>query len=228
MKRQNRELTTGIGLMGGFIVVLVLMFLPLIKGKNMINHLDDLYNTISKGSVYYIPGLLEEAESYGGKVLSVNLRIADESGATGVALLAGRAGLKTDLSGTEVKVTGSLGDLLTASLEDADALFHNRAERLVQKYGINEREVLYNWWLGLTALEKELTRQKRFQDAKLVSTVLKKAVECSYNYYRIEAVNISEQVMLVILSLIFYVIYTVWFGFSIMYILAGLGFQLEH
>jgi hypothetical protein len=58
--------------------------------------------------------------------------------------------------------------------------------------------------------------------------VVKKAVEPSYNYYRIEPQNIGDRWVVVIFSLIFYVVYTLWYGFSIMYIFEGWGMKLGH
>jgi hypothetical protein len=177
--------------------------------------------------VYYIPGLLEDAKRFRGKQMEIDLKIPDKVKANKIAQLFEAAGSKTELTDQGLHLSGSLARIVAASLGDADSLFHNRSEEITTRYGYNEREVLYNWWLGLKALEKELTRQKHFQDAKFVAKVLAKAVECSYNYYQIEPLDISDKVIMVILSLIFYVVYTIWLGYGILYLLAGLGFQLE-
>ena len=75
---------------------------------------------------------------------------------------------------------------------------------------------------------KGLKKQKQFEAAKVVSQVVKKAVECSYNYYQIEPQKISDRAGIVIFSLAFYVIYTLWYGFSVMYMFEGWGLKLEH
>jgi hypothetical protein len=36
----------GLGMMAGFIVVLVLIFLPVLKGRNSLTYLDSLYKSI--------------------------------------------------------------------------------------------------------------------------------------------------------------------------------------
>ena len=55
-----------------------------------------------------------------------------------------------------------------------------------------------------------------------------KAVEVAFNFNGIEPQNISAKVGIVIFALAFYVIYTLWFGFSIMYLFEGWGMDLEH
>ena len=77
-------------------------------------------------------------------------------------------------------------------------------------------------------MDKELKDQKKFKEAKVVSLVKKKAVESSYNYYKIEPQKISDRWGIVIISLLFYVIYTLWYGFAIMFMFEGWGMRLEH
>ena len=75
-------------------------------------------------------------------------------------------------------------------------------------------------------MEKDLNRQKRFTDAQLTHTVQAKAVECAYNYYGIESQEIRDRWGTVLFSLVFYVLYTVWYGYAIMLLFEGLGFEL--
>jgi len=104
----------------------------------------------------------------------------------------------------------------------------NDGEKVKEKYGYDERQVLYNWYTALKAMDKDLKVQKKFKEAKIVALVIKKAVECSYNYYKIEPQKISDRYGIVIFSLIFYVLYTLWYGFAIMFMFEGWGMQLEH
>jgi len=87
---------------------------------------------------------------------------------------------------------------------------------------------LHAWWSTLSAIERDLTKQKLFADARLVHSVQTKAVECAYNYYGIEASKISDRWGIVLLSLAFYVLYTVWYGYAILYLFEGLGMRLSH
>jgi hypothetical protein len=107
-------------------------------------------------------------------------------------------------------------------------MYINDGQTISSKYGYNERQVMFNWWKALKSMDKGLTKQKEFEAAKLVSQVVNKAVECSYNYYKIEPQKISDRVGIVIFSLVFYVVYTLWYGFSVMYMFEGWGMKLEH
>lgn len=224
----KKEFFTGAGMMAGFVVVLILMFLPLFDGKNFLNYMDHLYNSISKASANYLPQLGPQAQAFEGDLVSITIELADPKQAEEAAALFAEGGAVAEAAGSSLKVEGDLGRILANSLADAGALFENDGERLRGKYGIPERQVLYNWWSALKAAEKQLKKQKKFREAKVVGTVIEKGVECAYNYYTIEPRKITEKLGAVIFSLVFYVVYTVWYGFAIMYLFQGLGLRLEH
>jgi len=107
-------------------------------------------------------------------------------------------------------------------------MYKNQDDTLSDKYGYEGRRVLLNWWVALHHMEKELKKQEKFKEAKVVALVNKKTVECCYNYFGIEAKNIGDKIGIVIFSLIFYVVYTLWYGFAIMFMFEGYGMQLGH
>lgn len=228
MIAKKKEFYSGLGLLLVFILVLTLIFSPVIKGKNALEYLDSLYNSISKGSAYYIPKLKKEAGRFMGASLSVTLAMKDEKQAQQTALLFVKSGSSIDVSGRKLKVTGDLGKILMNCLTDADNMYINDGEAIFDKYGYDERRVLFNWWNATNAMDRELKKQKKFDEAKVVVLVRKKAVEAAYNYYKIEPQNISDRLGVVIVSLLFYVIYTMWYGFAIMYMFEGWGLKLGH
>ena len=107
-------------------------------------------------------------------------------------------------------------------------MYHNRGDMLSGRYGYPERQVLYNWWKALGIMDRELKAQKRFDAAKVIALVNSKAVETAYNYYRIEPQKIGDRLGTVLFSLIFYVVYTLWYGFAILFLFEGWGLRLEH
>ncbi len=107
-------------------------------------------------------------------------------------------------------------------------MYHNNGQEISGKYGYDERRVLLNWWIALHHIEKDLKDQKKFKEAKVVATVNQKAVECSYNYYKTDPQKIGDKIGIVIFSLVFYVVYTLWYGFAIMFMFEGWGLRLEH
>lgn len=225
----KKELFGGIVLLAGFVAVLIAFFMPLYHGHNGLNYLDSLFNSISKGSAYYIPAIREEVgKTQAGKQITVRLAYGTEEQASQSALLFTQARADVATEGSAVTVTGDFGAILNACLEDADTLFHNDGEKLQAKYGIDGKTVLFNWWTSLKALQKELNKQESFDEAKVAYTVMTKAVECSYNYYKIVPDRITDRMGIVIFALVFYVIYTLWYGYAILFIFEGSGLQISH
>ncbi len=219
---------TGVAMMVGFIVILGVIFSPVFKGKTGLEYLDALYNSISKGSAYYIPDVKKEAEGFSGNSIRLSLIMATKKQAEQTALLFQQAGVRANASNAELAVEGDLGKILGGCLEDADLMYMNHGEKIKDKYGYNEKQVLYNWYKSMKSIDKGLKDQKKFKEAKIVALVVKKAVECAYNYYQIQPMKISDSLGTVIFSLIFYVIYTLWYGFAVMYMFEGWGMNLEH
>ena len=210
-----------------FFAVLVIIFSPVFKGHNGLEYLDALYNSISKGSAYYIPKVKEDTDKLIGKSVSLTVGVNDSSAAEQTAILFSKSGAKVEILDNKLKVSGDLGKILDSCLADADSMYKNKGNSITEKYGYNERQVLYNWWAVCGEMDKDLKRQKKFEEAKIVDLLRKKAVETSYNYYKIEPQKISERLWVVIFSLIFYVGYTLWYGFAIMYLFEGWGLQLD-
>ena len=228
MIEKKKEFYCGFGLLIGFTIILIVIFSPIFKGQNGLEYLDDLYNSISKGSAYYIPKVKVETEPFSGRSVNTTIEMADESQTQQTAALFVKSGALVNISGTQLKIEGDLGKILANCLSDADRMYMNDGQAIFSKYGYNERQVLFNWHQGLIAMDKVLKKQKQFQEAKTVDLVVKKAVEPSYNYYRIEPQKISDRAFIVFFSLVFYVIYTLWYGFAIMFMFEGWGMKLEH
>jgi len=228
MIAQKKEFYGGVGLLAAFFVVLIIMFSPVFNGQNGLKFLDDLYNSISKGSAYYIPKIKVELDPFAGKQVSVEFILSDEEQAKQSALLFMKAGAMVNVSGNRLKVEGDIGKILINCLSDADLMYFNDDQSISGKYGYPAQQVLFNWWNALKAMDKDLKKQKKFSEAKAVSLVVKKAVECSYNYYEIDPQKISDRIGIVIFSLVFYVVYTMWYGFAIMFMFEGWGMKLGH
>jgi hypothetical protein len=228
MMENKKEFYGGLGLLIGFVVILAVIFSPVYKGHNGLEYLDSLYNSISKGSAYYIPKVKKEIKKIAGTSFNATIMMADDGQAKQTAALLMKGDALVNVSGTRLKIEGDLAKILLNCLSDADSMYINDGQTVSAKYGYNERQVLYNWWQALKALNKDLTKQKQFKAASAVETVATKAVETSYNYYRIEPQKISDRFLIVGFSLVFYVIYTLWYGFAIMFMFEGWGLKLEH
>ena len=228
MIADKKEFYGGFALLVGFFVVLAIMFSPVFEGQNALNYLDSLYNTISKGSAYYIPKLKKDVADFKAEPVSITITMKDPQQAEKTALLFIKSGASADVSGSGIKISGDFNKILENCLEDSDNMFNNKGGIVSEKYGYPEREVLFNWWSAIKVMDKEFGKQSKFKEMKLLNSVSKKGVECSYNYYKIVPQKITEKLGIVVFSLVFYVVYTMWYGFAILFMFEGWGLKLSH
>jgi hypothetical protein len=221
MIAKEKEFYTGLGLIIGFVIVLILFFVPFYRGKNGLNYLDNLYNSISKGSAYYIPMVKEETDKFKGDMVNMTLTLTSAKQAEQTALLLKASGAEATMNGAVLKVGGDLGKILENALTDADLMYKDEGKKVVEKYGYNERVALFNWWKAMQQMDKDLGKQKKFKEGKV-------AMETAYNYYNVEAQNIGDRWGTVVFSLLFYVVYTLWYGFAILFMFEGWGLRLGH
>ncbi|WP_338666571.1 hypothetical protein [Pseudodesulfovibrio methanolicus] len=228
MVYNKKEFYGGFGLLVVFFLVLFMMFQPIYHGHNGMQFLDNLYNSISKGSINYSAQLKTDMAQYDGKAIELTLTYGSEAQAAQSAELFAKAGAQATAEGKSLHLAGSLGAILKSSLDDAQAMYDNDGQAMQAKYGIEPRRALFNWWTSFKLMNKALGNQKEFAAAKAVDTVQTKAVEASYNYYGIEAQSITDDIGLVSFSLVFYVLYTLWYGFAILFVFEGWGLKLSH
>jgi len=225
--------TTGLLLLVTFFAVLVAIFMPIFPGAtgqkvNGLDYLDNFFNQLAKSSAYYLPEQIKKAEKYNGQQYTAALKMksADEAAVTAKLFATNR--ISAALEGDKIQVSNDLGALLTVMLRDADLMYKNDGKALSAKYGIDERRAIYAWYQVLGAMEKELAKAGQAEQAKFVKNCMAKAIEPAYNFYQIEAKPVKEEMVLLIAALAFYVIYTMWYGFGLMYLFEGLGIKLDH
>jgi len=232
MIANKKEFSGGLAMMVGFWIVFAILLSPIFPGQgkkvNMLDYMDSMYNSISKKSAYYIPAAREKAEPFKGNTIALNIKTDESLSADRLTTLLQKAGATVQAGEKEIKISGDLGAILTAVLADADAMFANDGQAVSAKYGAGEKQVMFDWYNALKSMEKSLTKQEKFKESKILYQVRTKTVEPAYNYYGIEAQSIKDKALLVIASLAGYVIYTMWFGFSILFMFEGWGLKLEH
>lgn len=209
-----------------FLVVLVLMFSPIFGGENAMVAADKLFNSIAKGSTNYFPGLVKKNAEYANKTFEVSLKLKDQDMAKKAAKILTSAGAKSTGEAAEIKVNGNLGAVIAAALKDSEAMFNNRDGEVSAKYGMPGQEALYVWWNVCKEIDKDLTRQKQFKEASFVADIVKKAIEVAYNFAKIVPESATSRMGILSFSLIFYVIYTLWWGLAVMYLFEGIGLQM--
>ncbi len=224
--RQKGLFVKGLVMAVAFLVILVIMFSPIFDGQNAMVAADKLFNSIAKGSTNYFPGLVKKNAEYANKTFDVSLKLKDQDMAKKSAKILAAAGAKAAGEATEIKVNGNLGAVISAALKDSEAMFNNRDAELSAKYGMPGQEALYVWWNALKEIDKDLTRQKQFKEAAFVADTVKKGVEVAYNFAKIVPESAASRMGILSFALIFYVVYTLWWGLAVMYLFEGIGLQM--
>ncbi len=229
MSMQNKLKTRGIIMLVVFAGILGVVFSPVFPGKvNGLDYLDNLFNMVSKGSSYFIPASMENSEKYAGKSIDVTIEMGDENQAAETARMMEMSGARVAVSGKQLQISGDMAAILKSSLADSDLMFSNNGASVQEKYDSPEKQVMYNWWMAFRSIGVELTAQEQFANAKEFATISKKALEPAYNYYGIQALRWQDSIGMILASLGFYVFYTLWYGFGIMYLFEGLGLKIGH
>ena len=225
--KNKKQFTWGLTLAASFGVILVLMFSPIFHGENSLQAADRLFNSIAKGSTNYFPGILEKNKQFKDTTFEATLKLDDEEMAGKAGKLLAEAGVGSVVDGAEVKASGYLGQLVQAALQDSEAMFHNQEEAIAAKYGYPGKVVVYVWWSTFKSLDKEFKKQKMFAASSFLADVVKKGVEVGYNFSGIVPQKASTKAGILSFSLVFYVVYTLWWGYAILFLFEGVGMQMK-
>jgi hypothetical protein len=238
--RHGKHLSLGIVMAISFFVVLFLIFSPLFSiGEKKVNGLewsDEMFNRLAKGSSYFIPKVAKSNEEFKGRMFSATIQMdkpedkpgEGEKRAERSAKVLGTAGAKVEVKGSELKIEGDLGRVLEAALQDADTMFKNEGDKIRAKYAYDDEKQMFRQWNNtLPKISKQFEKEKKMEEAKIITDVVKKAIEPSYNFYKVEAVKVKDNIGLMTFLLVFYVVYTMWWGFSIFYVFDGFGLSMK-
>ena len=225
----KKHFAVGVFLALTFFGVLALIFSPIFgDGKNGLVYADDMFNKLSKGSSYFIPKVAKSNEKFANTAVALTIKFEKpEQQNEGAKKLLAAAGADVKNASPELQINGNLGGIMSKILQDADDMYKNNGAAVVARYGMDEKEAMTSWWNTLTAMDKELKKQGKIEEAKIVSDVMKKAVEPAYNFYKIDAQKVADKAVTMTGLLIFYVAYTMWWGFAIFYMFEGIGLTMK-
>ena len=246
-KKHKGHLVLGIVMFISFAVVLFLIFSPLFMvGGKKVNGLvwaDEMFNTLSKGSSYFIPKVTKSNEKFIGQTFSVTLKMSkaddtkpsqgEERANRSAALFTVNEGIgKAEVKGSELKIEGDLGKMLAAAIRDSETMYRNDGETMKALYATamktdDMKQIFRQWYNVLDRMNKQFIRDKKAAEAKICGDVMKKAVEAAYNYYGVESVKVKDKVGMMTFLLVFYVVYTLWWGFAIFFIFEGIGLSMS-
>ena len=233
----------GLTLFISFLVVLFLIFSNIFPGGlNGLEYADEMFNKLSKGSSYFIPKVTKSNEKFMGQMFSVTLKMGKAEDKPGdgekraersAALFIVNEGIgKAEVMGTELKIEGDLGKVLSAAIRDSETMYRNEGEKIKVLYATamktdDVKQMYRQWYNVLDRMNKKFVIEKKAAEAKICSDVMKKAVEAAYNYYEIEPEKVKDKMGLMIFLLVFYVVYTLWWGFAVFYMFEGIGLSMK-
>jgi hypothetical protein len=225
--RNSKTFGVGLLLAISFFAVLAVIFSPVFgDGKNGLTYADDLFNKLSKGSSYFIPKLQKSVQGYAGRAFQAEVALDKPETAALAAKLFSGAGATAQAEGGKLTVSGDLGAVLAVVLRDADEMYRNDGAAVAARYGAKEKDALKTWWAAFSAIDKSFKKSGKIEESKIISDVMKKAVETAYNYYGVEAQKVADKALLMAGLLVFYVVYTMWWGFAIFYMFDGVGLTM--
>lgn len=225
--RNKKSFTIGLVMLLSFALVYAGIMSPIFGNqRNGLQFADDTFNSLSKGSAYFIPDQIEKAQKQNGTMINVSISAPDSTVAANWGKLYTAAGADVKVEDSKVSISGDLGKILNSALVDCDAMYNNQGEKLSSKYGYDAREATYGWYNSLGKIDTALKNQENFKQAEAVNAALKKGVEPAYNYYGIEIKHVRDYKGTVTGMLMFYLIYTLWFGFSLYFLFEGLGITM--
>lgn len=243
--RNKAAFTRGLLLMGSFIAVFIVFFLEVFPGPqpgqktNGLVYADHLFNTLSKGSSNFFDSTLQDRNSVQfriqgikGRAIDVAVPFKENQGEMKVlaAQLVKTAGLEVVESANGLHVKGDLHSLLLSIIQDSETTFNNNSAAVAERYGMPADKGLFimrTWWTMGNNMIKPLQKIHQVEEASAVSAALTRAIEPSFNFYGIEALRVADNIPLVAGFLIFYVVYTMWYGFAIFELFEGIGLTMK-
>jgi hypothetical protein len=214
----------GLGGLVAFVAALAVALSPALDNRTGLGRADDFFNQLAKNSAYYTPEGRKLAGRFAAEPVDLAIRPREPVANAKLAQIVTANGLEARLlEDGSVRVTGSLGELSRAAMDDADLAFRNENAQLEAKYRMSSCEVVYCWWIVLDSLSRRYTQDNRSPEADFTKFLATKVLEPAYNFRGITAQNVEDRVLPVSGLLGFYVLYTLWYGFAILFIFEGLG-----
>lgn len=220
----SKKIIVGLFLLVTFFIVLFIIFMPWFgNGRNGLQFSDDFFNSLAKSSSNFMENMRNMATPFKGQAFDAELKFKDAEAAKKAELLLTKAGAMVEAAGSDLKVKGDLGQVMVAAINDSDALFNNQGEKLQAAYGADGKGIVRSWWNLFKELGNAFTKQSKFREAKVLSEIQKRSIEPAYNFYGIVPTPVSEQIPLLVFMLVFYVVYTLWYGYGVFELFEGLG-----
>lgn len=230
MIRDRKAFFLGIIMMVSFLGIYLYMMSPSFgNGRNGLEFADDMFNSISKGSAMAIvEGEAQKADKWQGTAIDVTIKAkTGEEAARWASQYEKVDGVQVTADGETLKLSGDLGKLMAVIAKDSTDMYNNQGDVVKERYGLDAREVTYNWYNSTKQITKALDKQEKFKESAAIQGMQKKVIEPSYNYYGVVTEHVRDNKGVMTFMLVFYMIYTLWYGFAIYYLCQGLGITMS-
>ena len=225
---EKKPFFRGCLMLGSFLVLFVVLLSPVMhdeQGNKLtgLQYADNVFNELSKGSSNFIPAVRQKVDTVKGRNVTVTVTMKKAELAPLAVKVLTKAGAEASADGAKLTVKGDLAAILSAATDDSEKLYHNDAASVQAKYEEKDaRAVAGAWWYALSPSIKELQKQGMIPEAQVVDQVLRRAIEPGNNFFGIIPTKVSDHIVLLTVMLVFYILYTLWYGFSIFELFEGL------
>lgn len=230
MIRDSKAFFIGLIMMVSFMGIYAYMMTPSFgNGRNGLEFADDMFNSISKGSVQdVVQGEIKKAEQWNGNNIEVNLKAKDEEQADRWSkVIQAVDGSEVTVDKEAVMVKADLGKILANISEDCINMYDNKGDVIQQKYDTDPRDATNRWYNISKAMVKDLEKQEKFKESIAIQQYQQKVIEPAYNYYGVDAEKAGNNAGIMTFMMVFYLIYTMWYGFAIYFLCQGLGITMS-
>ena len=220
----------GLGCAGllAFAAVFAAGTVPFGEHKNAMAWADNFFNQLAKHSAFYIVEGQKKAAMFAGQEVNYGMAPREFADKDKLAKLFDVHGFAIEsLPDKRIRVKGDLGALAQAALQEADLFYRNDTAPIEAEYGFKATEAIYCWWLVFDGLTRRYTQDGMGAEADFTKFMTAMVLEPAYNFRGVEAKSIGDSVMPVVFLLLAYVVFTVWYGFSILLIFEGLGITMH-
>ncbi len=229
----KKNFAKGLALLVSFTVVLVLIFSPVFNNdagekQNGLEYADDLFNKLAKGSSYFIPEMAKNVDKFKGKAIDVTVKLKDPAMVADATKILAIAGVAAQPKDGSLQVSGDLSKVLTLALAASDKMYNNDIAGVSALFeNMDGQKAMKVLWNVQNMMVKELQKAKMIEEAGVVKRVNEKGIEPAFNFYGIKAENIMTKIPLAAGLLIFYVVYTMWYGYAIFDMFDGIGLSMK-
>jgi uncharacterized membrane protein YfcA len=220
----RRKFALGVAGLAAFAVALAVGTSPDSEGRSLLTRADTFFNQLAKNSAYSVPQARDQAAKLADVPVDIGIKPRDTAQPAHMMRLIADGGCQSFLGDDgRIRIKCSLGELARPALEDAELAFRNDTAAIEQRHGIKDIEAMYAWWTIFDSLARRYVQENRSEEADFAKFVSSRVLEPAYNFRGIEGKSIGQNVLPMAGLLGFYVVYTVWYGVSIMVLLEGMG-----